>query len=322
MPTNVTVEYTTAEQEYSRAKTTSEKISALQKMLSNAPTHKGAEKLRQEIKTKLAKLKDKVRKEQERKSKGKSLSIKKEGAATLVLVGPTNSGKSLLLNKLTNRKVEIGNYPFTTMGPEVGIMKYKGLKIQVIEVPAIFEGFYNKDKGPELMSIVRNADLVVIVTDIADIDFLFKEFNDAGIKFNEDFVEDDFVNMKAVIIANKDDLNDFNDVYRGLCRYYNFDVITFSGLHGDIEALKERLWKHLGLIKIYTKEPGKKAKIDEPICLNEGATIEDMAKRLHKDFIKKFKFARVWGKSAKFGGQMCGLKHILEDEDVVEVHLK
>jgi ribosome-interacting GTPase 1 len=207
--------------------------------------------------------------------------------------------------------------------PEVGIMDYKGVKMQVIEVPAITAGFFYREKGSQFFSIIRNADIVVIVTDTANLDYLFEEFNNAEIKLNEDVLDEDFMSLKAIIAINKQDLANFNDVYVGLCRYYNFDLVPISALSGDgLEELKDRIWKNLGFIKVYTKEPGKKAKKDEPLCLKKGATIESMAAHIHKDFIRKFRFARVWGKSSKFGGQMCGLKHVLEDEDIVEVHLK
>jgi hypothetical protein len=290
-------------------------------MWKEVPKHKGAENLRKDIRTKLAKFKEKLKKESEKK-KGKALTIKKEGSATIVLVGPVNSGKSLLLNRLTGKKVVIADYKFTTKMPEVGIMDYKGIKMQVIEVPAITQGYFYSEKGPQFFSIVRNADIVVIVTDIADLDYLFEEFNNAEIKLNEKIL-DKGLSLKAIIAINKQDLSAFNDVYVGLCKYYNFDLVPISALTGEgIEQLKDRIWKNLGLIKVYTKEPGKKARKDEPLCLKKNATIEDMAVHIHKDFIRKFRFARVWGKSAKFNNQKVGLKHKLEDEDIVEIHLR
>jgi uncharacterized protein len=75
-------------------------------------------------------------------------------------------------------------------------------------------------------------------------------------------------------------------------------------------------------MKIYTKEPGKKPRMDRPLCVKKGSTIRDMAAQIHKDFIRKFRFARVWGKSARFAGQQVGLDHPLEDEDIVEIHLR
>ncbi len=325
MPTNVRAEYIAAEEEYKKANTTEEKIKALENMLSTCPTHKGCEKLRQEIKTKLAKLKEKKKREVEKKAKGKQVSIKKEGAATICLIGIANSGKSLLLNKLTNSKVKVADYEYTTKKPEVGIMKYKGLKIQTVEIPSIFEDYSESEKGPQFLSIVRQADLVVIVTDNDDTDVLFKELDKANIALNEDVIkeEESWIRLNAIIVINKKDIVDSEKIYQELCKYYKIDKMIISALNDkDIENLKDEIWKHLPFIKVYTKEPGKKVKKDEPVCLKKGAIIEDMAGHIHKDFIKKFKFARVWGKSTRFDSQQVGLKHKLEDDDIVEVHLK
>jgi hypothetical protein len=277
MPTNVTVEYAVAESEYTEAKTNSEKLKALQKMLSLAPTHKGAEKLRQNIKTKIAKLKEQLKKEAVKKKGSAGLSVPKEGAAQIVLVGPANTGKSTLLKKLTGAKVEIADYPFTTTKPEVGIMDYKGIKLQIVEIPAIVKNFQETENGNTYLGIIRQADLIVLLFNTEEeYKLLQKELSDIGIKR---------------IIYNPNN------------------------------NIKEDIWRSVGLIKIYTKEPGKKPSYP-PFALKKGSTIENMAKHIHKDFIKRFKFARVWGKSAKFGGQRCGITHKLEDDDIVEIHLK
>lgn len=326
MPTNVSVEYALAEQEYLKASTTEEKIAALQKMLSTAPTHKGAENLRQDIKSKLAKFKGKLEKEKEKKAKGKSITIKKEGAATVVLIGPPNTGKSLLLNKLTGTKVAVADYDFTTTKPEVGIMDYKGLKFQVIELPAITSHFYESEKGPKLLSIVRNADLVLIVTDTPNIKYILKECEKAGILLNEPFkieTDETVKHVNGLIVFTKGDLPNAEKRYIGLKQFYNFDIVPILLLEDkNLDKLRNEIWNHLGLIKIYTKEPGKKTRMDNPMCLKKGASVRDMAAQIHKDFIRKFRFARVWGKSARFSGQQIGLDHLLEDEDIVEIHLK
>ena len=90
--------------------------------------------------------------------------------------------------------------------------------------------------------------------------------------------------------------------------------------YDNLEDIKEKIWKILGLIRVYTKEPGKKPE-SKPLVLKEGATILAAAKNLHKDFLKYFNFARVWGKSTKYGGQTFGLDHKLKDKDVIEFHL-
>ena len=91
------------------------------------------------------------------------------------------------------------------------------------------------------------------------------------------------------------------------------------------------MWRRLNLIKVSTKQPGKKPDYP-PVALEKGSTVEDVALHVHKDFIKtniksqgKNKiiirpFARVWGKSVRFDGQTVGMEHVLEEGDVVELH--
>jgi len=87
----------------------------------------------------------------------------------------------------------------------------------------------------------------------------------------------------------------------------------------DIEKLREKIWKMLGLIRIYCKEPGKKPET-KPMVLKDGSTVKDAAKRLHKDFLKYFKFARVFG-SSKYPGEKVGLDYKLKDRDILEIHI-
>ncbi len=162
MPVNPGVKYGLAQAEYSKAKTIEEKIKALEKVLSVVPKHKSSEGLQKEIKTKLSKLREQLEKSA-KKGKGKQVGIKREGAARVVLVGTTLSGKSVLLKKITNAKPKITGHEFTTKEPEVGMMDYNGINIQVIEIPAIVEDFYNKEKGGFLLSIIKESDLIVLL---------------------------------------------------------------------------------------------------------------------------------------------------------------
>jgi len=144
MATNAGVEYFLAEQKYRGAKTPEEKLAALEEMLRMAPRHKAAGNLLNQIKQKISKIRKELETKRLKKgSSGKSLLIKREGAARVVIAGTTNSGKSTLLKKITNAKPAIAEYEFTTKEPEVGIMDYNGIKIQVIEMPAIVENFKN-----------------------------------------------------------------------------------------------------------------------------------------------------------------------------------
>ncbi len=161
MPINADIHYQKAEEEYLKANTPEEKLQCLQKMLSLAPSHKGAEKLRKQIKTKIAKLKDSIKKSAKKGSYQK-ISFKKEGAALICIIGTTNSGKSTLLNKLTNANAKIADYPFTTKKPVQGILDYKGIKLQIVEIPAIIENFHETELGPSLLSIMKQSELIIL----------------------------------------------------------------------------------------------------------------------------------------------------------------
>ncbi len=99
--------------------------------------------------------------------------------------------------------------------------------------------------------------------------------------------------------------------------------IMISAKNGTgTEELKELIFQRLGFIRIWCKEVGKPADMTEPLILREKDTIEIMCRKLHKDFVTKFRFARVWGPSAKFDGQVLMLKHKLKDNDTVELHIR
>ena len=280
MPINATYEYELAQKKFDEAQTVSEKLKALQEMLSTSPSHKGTEKLRKEIKTKISKYKSVIEKEKKTKKGSSFFSIKKEGAARTCIIGLTNSGKSTLLSKLTNAKPLISEVEFTTKFPEIGMMDYEGIKIQIVEIPAIIKKYNGTKHGLFFMSIIRESDLMVIT-----------------------------LNKKDELELIKKELKS-NDINK---RFIIYD--------GDVETLKKDIWNNLGLIKVYTKQPGK-SKDFPPIAMNRGSTIRDLGFEVHKDFVKKFDYARIWGASAKHDGSRVGLNHKLSDDDVVEFHTK
>ena len=277
MTVNPGVEYQLAEEEFQNASTAEEKLKALQKMWSTVPKHKSSEGLQRQIKQKLSKYKDLLRKEKSFKRGSSSLSIKKEGSATISIIGVPNSGKSTLLKKLTNSNVLIADYPFSTVKPEVGILNYKGILLQIIEIPAITENFEETEKGPMYLAIIRMSDALIVMNQ--------------SIKLIKKELKNNDIHVKSFVV-DKDE---------------------------DLEKVRDKIWNSLGLIKVYTKQPGKKFEYP-PLSLKKGATVRKLAERVHKDFVKNFKFARIWGKSAKFEGQRIGIDHKLKDEDIVEFH--
>ena len=281
MPVNPGIEYQIAEQEYHQAKTTSEKLKALQRMFSTVPKHKSSEKLVQWIKDNIKKYKNLTEKEKKTKKGSSYLSIKKEGAARISIIGLTNSGKSILLSKLTNAKPLISDMEFTTKLPEIGILDYKGIKLQIIELPAIVKNYNETKHGLFFLSLMRDSNMIIVtLRNKSELELIKKELKE-------------------------------NDIDKNLLLYQGEDINEF----------RNDIWKRLSLIKVYTKQPGKE-KDYPPVALNKGSKIRDIAEIIHKDFIKKFRFARVWGSSTKHQGTRAGLDHLLNDEDVIELHLE
>jgi uncharacterized protein len=101
------------------------------------------------------------------------------------------------------------------------------------------------------------------------------------------------------------------------------DATYVSALEGiNLDKLKDTIYSKLSLTSIFLKEPGKDADMDEPLIMREEDTLRDLCHKLHKDFEKRFRFARVWGKSARYDGQkITNLKHIIVNNDIVELHI-
>lgn len=164
------------------------------------------------------------------------------------------------------------------------------------------------------------------------IDVIAKEFrlNNADILFREDVTPDQFIDVmennkvyvKGITVITKIDLVD--DVARQqLIEQIHPDVIISATTGEGIEELKEVIYQKLDLIRIYLKEVSKKADLEVPLIMFRNSTIRQVCEKLHKDFVKNFKFARLWGKSAKFDGQVFhSMDKHLEDGDILELHVR
>jgi len=127
----------------------------------------------------------------------------------------------------------------------------------------------------------------------------------------------DVVEKPYFFIATKCDSHDAKLMkIRG---HYGYLEVS-AGFGQNLEELKELMWKNLDLIRVYTKEPGK-PKVVPAIALRKGASVKEVARQIHKDFLKNFNFARIFN-STKFSGKTVGLDYRVDDEDVVEIHIK
>lgn len=300
MPANVTPQFQKAEQEYFQAETTEQKINALKRMIALAPSHKGAENLRADLKRRLARLKYTKEQEIKKKKSSRKEGLKKTGDAQIAIIGMTNTGKSSLLSCLTNAKPRIAPYEFTTIRPEIGTMLYENYNIQIIELPAI-TGNKNNDKSN--LAIARDAELLIIIaTTKEELSKTIEELKESRIE------------KKEIIVMNKGDLR--------IPLAINVPYLMIScKTKTNVEELKKKIIQELALMRVYTKDIKKKA-AEKPIVFHGQATIKQVCEKVNKIFLQKFLFARVWGKSVKFPGQQVGLNHKVKDKDIVEIHLK
>ena len=159
---------------------------------------------------------------------------------------------------------------------------------------------------------------------------ILKEFkiNNADVVLRENINADQFIDciennkkyMPALTVINKADLVSKTQLDK-LMKKYKADIAISASEGRNIDELKELLFQTLDLIRIYLKEPTKPADMDVPLIVFRNCSVGDVCSKLHKDFLTKFKFSRVWGLSAKFDGQKVMAKHRLIDGDLLEIHL-
>jgi len=320
MPANLPPQYFDVEKKYREAKDPREKLAYLQELLAIIPKHKGTEKLQADLKTKISKLKDAMIAQKKSGGTGGSwYQVEKQGAGQIVLVGLPNSGKSSLLNTLTNARVEVALYPFTTSLPQVGMMDYEDIKIQIIDTPPLHD-----DAQPWLYGLYRNGDMLLIVLDAqADI---FKDFESvlSALNARNIYVRGDELGDKksAMVLLNKADANHSGTIDTFMETHKDeFRVMAVSSETGaGIEQLKKEIFVALRIIRVYTKKIGHPIEKKDPVVLKQGTTVIDAAEHIHKDFKKNLKFARLWSDS-KYQGQRVEKNHVLLDGDILEFHV-
>jgi len=333
MPANLTPQYLEAEERFRKASSDEERLACLEEMLRVIPKHKGTEKLRKDIKTKMAKLRAKQESSKSVKGGAKRASymdhIEKHGAAQIIILGPPNSGKSSLIGLVTNTEPEIAEYPFTTRKPLPAMMQFESIQFQMIDMPPITRDSYDG----WMTNLIRNCNMIVLMVDLSSDDLLdgldevLELIKDAGLVLTGDKIpeeyEDSVFCKKTLLLANKIGEENAVDNFEILKEFYadQFPIMGISVLRDrNVDQFKQRVFEMLEIIRVYTKTPNKEVDYSDPIILQVNATVEDAAISIHKDFAYKLQYAKIWGEN-KFDGQRVTKSFVLTDGDVIEFHI-
>jgi ribosome-interacting GTPase 1 len=328
MPANLTPQYLEAEAKFKQAKAIPDKIKALEVMMAIIPKHKGTERLRGQLKSRMAKLKEELQKRPTVGKAEQAYNIKREGAAQVVLLGLPNSGKSSLFSQITNASSEVADYPFTTQKPIPGMMRFENLQIQLVDVPPIQLDHIE----PGFPNLIRNADALLLLVDLTEdpifqMEILLEELSGMRIKGvgkgSIPSLEMGWISLRAILVGNKCDVKDAMRAYQRFENYFRdrFSILPISAKERmNFEELKKEIYQILGIIRVYTKIPGKEPDLTEPVILQKGSTIGDVALSIHKDFVAKLRYAKIWG-SGKFDGQMVKRDYLVSEGDVIELHI-
>ncbi len=331
MPANLPPQYYELEREFRAETDVREKLRLAQELLVLMPKHKGTDKLQADMKAKISQLKKQVEAGGEAHHGAHHVKtfdhIEREGAGQIILIGPPNSGKSSLVESLTHARPLVADYPYTTREPMTGMMEFETVQLQLIDTPPISdEQFENY-----LTNLIRLADTVVLVADVTskkmadELRFIVKSLEEKRIIFKPDKFShlDPRNSYKRTIIAAHKSFEDDTAVRRQVLEqlFPGFKIVDTSILEEkSLNEFKKAVFESLGIMRVYTKRVGAEVEIRDPIILPIGGTVEQAATVLHKDFVAKLKFARVWG-AGKFEGQRVHNEFVLSDKDVVEFHI-
>lgn len=371
------------------AKNPRDRLQAFQEFLSAIPKHKGNERLRAQIKTKIATLKDEIAAQRGRRGTSRSpWSIEREGAAQVMIFGPTNAGRSSLLRGLTNAEPTVGAYEFTTQRPVPGMLSYEDIQFQLVELPAPQPNQSgNYEIQPEAIDLIRTCDGLLVVVDLSSRPLqqfqsaicalqevrisvqkpssrveivrekgsgeiriatsggqmshkpeqirellhsyglknaLVRTYGDVSLDDIEDAIlENVTVYRPCLVIGNKLDLPRAREASTEFERQisHQLPVVLTSCLTGQgLAQVGEGIFRSLGIIRVYTKEPSQSKASEHPFVVRAGTTIRELARSIHSDLADKYRYSRIWGPTSKFAGERVGPEHVLGDQDVVEIH--
>jgi ribosome-interacting GTPase 1 len=242
-----------------------------------------------------------------------SIAVRREGAAQIALVGPPNVGKSSVLQALSAIQIRTGDYAFTTLRPVPALTRIGGVQVQLVEIPGLLGGATDdRGGGRALLGVLRSADAIVYCaragSDPADLRTVLDEVALAGI------------DKPAVVAVTRADEVAGDPLPPFAAAFPGWQVLRVSVLEDDaLEAFREAVWALTGLIRVWLRREGATEPEPEPLAMEPGTTLADVADAIHHELGVACTGGRIWGPSARFDGQRVGRDHVVLDGDAVEI---
>jgi ribosome-interacting GTPase 1 len=227
------------------------------------------------------------------------------------------------------------------------MMPFEDIQVQLVDLPPIG----NEATDGWVSGILRCADALIIIVDLSDdpdiqAELLLEQLGRWKIHIitkhplpipppsrgrtgvggkppNSELQTPTGLSKRALIVANKQDLSGTGEPFLRLRKKFEniYSCIDVSALRKEnIEELKRAVFDLSGVIRVYSKPPGKEPDLSTPFTIPSGSTLLDLASSIHKEFFHNMKFAKIWG-SARFDGQRVEKNHVLKDKDIVEIHI-
>nr|XP_027200432.1 GTP-binding protein 128up-like [Dermatophagoides pteronyssinus] len=254
---------------------------------------------------------------------GEGFDVMKTGDSRIGFIGFPSVGKSTLLTKLTGQYSEAADYEFTTLTCVPGVLKYKGARIQLLDLPGIIEGAVDgKGRGKQVIAVARTCNLIYIILDCSK---PYRLLN-CSISFKCDPTADELIDaiegnriyVPCIYVMNKVDSVPVEEL-DVLAKLPNTVFISAKD-EWNLDGLVRYTWSRLELIRVYTKPQKKVPDFTEPVILRRAhRTVADFCNRIHRKLLSELKYAMVWGSSVKHNPQKVGKDHELADEDVVQI---
>jgi hypothetical protein len=208
------------------------------------------------------------------------------------------------------------------------MIKFENLQIQLVDTPPIQLDHIE----PGFPNLVRNADGLLLLVDLTEDPVLQMEILLEGLKGMRiqvagrgpiPLVGEGWASLRALLVGNKCEVKNAMEAYRRFENHFRdtFPILPISAQGGmNLDELKREVYQILDVVRVYTKTPGKEPDLTEPVILKKGSTVGDVALSVHKDFVAKLRYAKVWG-SGKFEGQMVKRDYLVNEGDVIELHI-